>query len=206
MTVADVITRARERLDEDLGADSQRYTTAALTEILYQGTRFYVARTGCQYATDDVAATAFDLLYDLPCDCIQVERVSWDSGDTLYPLEATLARDLDGTTYWWQRSTDTRSRAYFLLGLRRIALWPVSADGGEDYIVHYQQDVAEDLTAVPIEDHPCIVDYVIGRCLLAEGKAEGGEDLAKYMACVEAAKRRRSNVDRTWAMSGGRIG
>ena len=201
MTLAQIIERARERLDEDLGDDSQRYTTADLTEMLYQGTRFYVARTGCQYAQTTITADAYTLLYDVPCDHIQTERVGWSSDGTIYPLEATLARDLDADQGWWQRSTDTRSRAYFMLGLDRIALWPESTEGDEEYVLHYQQDVIQSLTAVPVEDHECIVDYVIGRALLREGKAEGAADYGRYRARVLAAAERRQSPDRAWSMS-----
>ena len=203
MTETEAIVRVRDRLDEtDSTVSSQRYPDATAQNYLYAGARFYVARTGCQYATTTITQDPNVLLYDLPCDCIQVERVLWSSGGTYYPLDATLARDLDEDTLWWQRSTDTRARGYFLFGLRKIALWPVSPDGGEDYIVHYQQDVYDSIAAVPVEDHECLVDYVVARFLLAEGKvAEGVERMTAYRKVVEQATKRFSSLDRKFGMS-----
>lgn len=203
MTSAEIKQRALEQLDED-ATTSQRYVSATLSEYLVDGIRFYVARTGCQNNTTTITADANVLLYDLPCDCIQVERVLWQ-GASQMPLDAVTPRILDREQQYWQTQVDTRSRAYFLLGLTQIALWPVSTTGGEDYVVHYQQDKYDSVTRVPVEDHECLVDYVKARCLLSEGKvADGAMEYKKYRACVEAAQRRMASVDRTWAM--GRLG
>lgn len=206
MLLADIIERARERLDEDLGASSQRYTTTRATEIVYLGARTYVAKTGCQYSTVSIFAEAYTLLYDLPCDLIQIERVGWYSGTTWTPLVATTPRELDATEGWWQRRTDTRSRAYFAFGLDKIGLWPVSTTGDEQYIVEYQLDVgalttAQCIAAVPVEDHECLVNYAVGRFLLEDQKVpEGMAEINAFRACVEAAKLRRSSPDRAWVM------
>lgn len=201
MTEAEVITRVRERLDESLGADSQRYTTADLTEYIGDGSRYYVAVVGNQYQRVTITAVADQLLYELPCDFIQVERVLWNS-TTKEPLEPVGTRSLDEQFYKWEDMTDTRSSCYFRHSARYIGLWPVG-DADEQYIVHYQQDVPDDITAVPVEDHEAIVDYVLARCLLTAGKAkDGGERYGAYAAVVEGARKRRSSLDRQWSMSG----
>ena len=56
------------------------------------------------------------------------------------------------------------------------------------------------LRHVPVEDHECLVDYVIARCLLSESKVEGAEDYKKFRVVVEKASNRRASVDRTWSM------
>lgn len=203
MTQQQIINRARERLDEDLGSASQRYPSDTLAEYVVDGVRWFVARTGNQNETTTITQTANTLLYDLPCDCIQVERVLWDSAGTNYPLEAVTPRILDAQEdRFWQRRTDTRARAYFIFGVSQIALWPISEDGGEEYTVHYQQDVFDAVTRVPVEDHESLVSYVIARCLLSEGKAQdGAKEYAAYAAVVAAAQRRMASVDRMWSMS-----
>ena len=203
MVIGDIRTRIWERLEED-ATTPLRYPSATVTEYVQDGIRFYVARTGCQVATTTITQTASTLLYDLPCDCIQVERVLWDNSGVSYSLEPTHPRHLDNQWYLWQRQTDTRARAYFLLGLRKIALWPISTAGGESYVVHYQQDEPDDLTKVPVEDHECLVDYGLARCLLSEGKVEDGmAEYTKYRKAVEAATRRMASADRVWKMQRG---
>ena len=200
MTQAEIITRVKERLDED-AATSQRYTDAAITEYTLDGARFYIAATGCQYATTTITTAAYTLLYDLPCDFIQVERVLWLRGGTEYvPLEAMQPRTLDETVYQWQRQTDTHARAYFIHAPRKIGFWPHS--DGEEYLVHYQQDVYDSIAAVPVEDHEALVDYALARCLAAEQQVKyAAEHYAEYAAVVKAAKRRAANADRRWEMS-----
>lgn len=200
MTLAEIKTRVWDRLDEG-ASTSVRYPTATLGDYCAQGQRFYIARTGCQNATETITQDAYTLIYNLPCDLIQIERVLWLSGGVYYPLAATHPRELDASVYWWERMTDTRARAYFALGLNRIGLWPYSSTGGEDYIVHYQQDVPDTLTAVPVEDHTCLVNYVVARCLLSEGKVEdGAKEMMEYRKVVDAAARRMQSVDRVWSM------
>ena len=201
MVLADIESRVWNRLDED-ATTSVRYPAATLAEYCAQGQRFYVARTGCQNNTVTITTTPYTLLYDLPCDLIQIERVVWWTDDNEYiPLEATHSRILDGSVYNWQRMTDSRARAYFAFGLNRIGLWPVTPDGDTNFIVHYQQDVPDTLTAVPVEDHECLVDYVVARCLLSEGKvADGAKEMMKYRKVVEAAAKRMQSLDREWSM------
>ena len=200
MTESDIIARVRERLDEDASV-SMRYPPATLSEYITDGVRFYVARTGCQVATTTITQTANELIYYLPCDLIQVQRVLWNGSDGKdYSLEPTTARDLDGAFYRWQRDTDTRARMYFLLGLDRIALWPISSDGGETYTVHYRQDVYDAVSRVPVEDHECLVDYAVARCLLSAGETDGAQEYKRYREVVEAANRRKASVDRVWSM------
>jgi hypothetical protein len=196
---AEVFTRVRERLDEDLGSDSQRYPDDTLREFMLDGSRLYVARTGCRYGTQTITVEARTLFYDLDCPVIQVERVMWDTAQA-YPLQATTARSLDGDTGWWQRMTGPRSTHYFLLGLNRIALWPVSTEGGEQYVVHYQKDVYDSIAAVPVEDHEAIVNYVVARCLLTEGKPDGMSEYGQFMAVVKASARRMASADHVWRM------
>lgn len=199
MTLAQLKQRVRDRLDES-EATSLRYTDALIEEYVLQGVRLYVVRTQQQYATTTITQTAHTLLYDLPCDCIQVVRVSWNSDGTYYPLDAQHSRLLDDQLWHWQRTTDTRARAYFLLGLRKIALWPVSPDGGETYIVHYRQDTYDSIDTVPAEDHELLVNYVVSRFLLAEGKVqEGVSEYKRYEEGTKAARRRGDNADRVWA-------
>ena len=200
MDIGAIRTRVWERLEED-SSNPIRYPSAVVTEYVNDGLRFYVARTGCQNATTTITQTANTLFYDLPCDLIQVERVVWDNAGTYYQLEPTLPRELDQRWLLWQRQTDTRARCYFLLGLNKIALWPVSSSGGEDYIVHYQQDEPDTVSKVPVEDHEALVSYAIARCLLSEGKVEDGmKEYAAYKTVVEAAAKRMQNVDRVWEM------
>ena len=208
MTEADAITRVRERLDESLGSSSQRYTTADLTEYIQDGARQYIAFTGCQYSRVTVTAEAYVQLYDLPCDFIQVERVLWKNGSTFEPLEPVHFKDMDKQYYQWQRMTDTRARCYYRFSSRRIGLWPTHTAAGEQYIVHYQQDIYNNLAKVPVEDHDAIVDYTLARCLLATGHAvDGAKRYGAFAKIVEAGRRRRSSLDRSWAMSGrGSIG
>lgn len=202
MTQAEIITGAKERLDEDASL-SLRYTTAALQEYVTDGVRFYVARTGCQTNTYELTQEANTLLYYLPCDLIQVERVLWQGTDgNEYPLEPTSPRSLDEMYFRWQRQTDTRSRCYFLLGLDRIGLWPLG-EADETYVIHYQQDIYDSVSRVPVEDHECLVDYTVARCLLSAGDTSGMEEYGRYKSAVTAAAARRSSVDRTWAQSGG---
>lgn len=203
MTSAEILTRATERLDED-ASTSQRYTTADLTEYLNDGARFYVAKTGCQYATTIIDIVAQQLLYQLPCDFIQVERVVWVNGSTYVGLEPTQPRTLDENHWKWQRQTGPRATNYFIFAPRKIGLWPLATETGARYIVHYQQDVAEDITAVPSEDHHALVDYVMARALLSEGNArDGAARYGKYADVVKAATRRRSNGDRVWGIQRG---
>ncbi len=197
MTASEIIQRVRLRLDEDLGDSSQRYPTATLTEYIEDGVRFYVARVGNQYATTTVTQVANRLLYDLPCDCVNVVRVTWDNDGEYVPLAATSPRELDGEWYQWQRQTDVRSRCYFVFGLDQIALWPESADGGETYTIHYRQDDEDgDVASVPAEDHEALVCYVVARCLLVERKADGAREYAKWRKTVEDAAQRRASMDR----------
>ena len=199
MTQNEIITRVKERLDED-AATSQRYTDADITEYTLDGARFYVASTGCQYASTTITTVDYQMLYDLPCDFIQVERVLWDRDGEYYPLEATSPRTLDEYIYQWQRQTDTRPRGYFIFAPRKIGLYPLT--GGEDVIVHYQQDVHDSIAAVPVEDHEALVEYVLARLLAAEGQTQyAAEHYAEYAAVVKAAKRRAANADRRWEMS-----
>lgn len=201
MTEAEILERARERLDETLGADSQRYTTADLTQYALDCARWFIARTGCQYASEAYTQTAYQLLEYLPCDCIQVERVTWESDADKYPLDPTHTRELDATNLLWQRQTDSRSRAYFILGLDRIGFWPESADGGEEYTVHYQQDVYDSVAAVPVEYHEHLVSGVVARCLLAEHKAaKGMKEYAAFRQGVASYSKARSSPDRVWSM------
>tara|TARA_R110000868_G_scaffold3130_5_gene20792 strand:+ start:247 stop:861 length:615 start_codon:yes stop_codon:yes gene_type:complete len=200
VTQADIITRVQERLDED-ATTSQRYTTADLTEYTLDGARAYIAFAGSQYSRVTITAEADTLFYELPCDFIQVERVLWNSDGTYIPIEPTQFSTLDDEVYQWQRQTAPHSTHYFRFSSRELALWPMPTEDGEEYIVHYQQDVYDDLSAVAVEDHECIVDYVLARSLLAEGKVkDGAERYAAYSACVQAAKRRRNNLDKTWSM------
>lgn len=203
MTEAEIIARARERLDEDLGASSQRYTTTDLSQYVYDCARWFIARSGCQYATQSYTQAANQLFEDLPCDCIQVERVVWNETGTVTPLDAVHTRNLDAGEGWWQRREDTRSRGYFLLGLDRIAFWPESTDGGEAYLVHYQQDVYDSVSAVPVEFHEALVAGVIGRCLLAEQKVEEGvAAYGMFRGAIAQYAKRRSSVDRQWSIGG----
>ena len=198
MTLADLQQRVRDRLDET-EATSLRYTNALIEEYMLQGVRYYVVKTQQQFATTTITQTAHTLLYDLPCDCIQVVRVSWSSDGTLYPLDATQTRLLDEQLWHWQRTTDIRARAYFLLGLKKIALWPVSPDGGEEYIVHYRQDLYDSIATVPAEDHELLVNYVVARCLFVDGNVKDGvEEYKRFEDGVKAARRRGGNVDRVW--------
>ena len=201
MTQADIITRVKERLDED-ATTSQRYTDADITEYTLDGARYYIAKTGCQYAQTTITTTAYTQLYDLPCDFIQIERVLWNNDGEYRPIDATQPRTLDMTVYQWERKTDVRARAYYVVAPRRIGLWPLSTAGGEEYIVHYQQDVPSSLSSVPVEDHEALVEYVVSRLLLAEGKSDlGVEGYTKFIKAVTAATRRRSSHDRLWSMS-----
>lgn len=206
MTLGEVITRSRERLDETLGSESQRYTTSDLTQFALDCSRWFVARTGCQYNTESYTQSAYQLLEDLPCDCIQVERVTWDASATeKFTLDATHMRSLDASHALWQRQTDTRSRAYFLLGLDRIALWPEATANGEDYTVHYQQDVHDTIAAMPAEYHEALIPGVVGRCLLAEHKvALGMEEYGKFRAALASYVVARSSVDKVNSMRTGR--
>lgn len=202
MTQAEIITRVKDRLDED-ATTSQRYTDADITEYTLDGARYYVSSTGCQNSIVKIVQTARTLLYDLPCDFIQVERVLWWRGFSEYvSVEPIQPRTLDNEVWQWQRQTDTRSRGYFIVAPRRIGLWPLSADGGEEYFVHYQRDVYNDLSAVPAEDHEAIVEYCLARCLLADGKTEYGlEAYQQFRRRVDGAKRRLASMDRQWEMS-----
>ena len=203
MLLSEIEARVWNRLDED-ATTSVRYPAATLATYCAQGQRFYIARTGCQYAQTTIVQVAYQLLYDLPCDLIQIERVEWISGSVAYPLEATHTRDLDASIHQWQRMTDTRSQAYFAFGLNRIGLWPLATADDETYYVHYQQDVPSTLASVPVEDHECLVDYVVARCLLSEGKVEdGAKEMMKYRKVVDAAAKRRNSPDRQWSMSRG---
>ena len=201
MLQADINTRVRERLDETLGTSSQRFTTADLTEYSLDGARFYIAAAGSQYATTTITGVAYQQLYDLPCDFIQVERVLWNDGTDYIPVEPTDFRTMDESYYQWQHVTSTRARCYYRFSTRRLGLWPMPTVAGEDYLVHYQQDVGSDISKVALEDHECLVDYVLARCLLTEGKAKDGIVLyGAYKAVVDAAKRRRGSMDRMWSM------
>jgi len=200
LTQAEIRTRVRQRLDED-AATSQRYPDSLLDEFIADGVRFYVARVGNQYAETTITQSANTLFHHLPCDCIAVERVLWNNDGEYVPLEPTGHRALDGDWYKWQRQTDTRSRAYFVFGLDRIALWPEVATAGEEYRVVYKQDVYDAVSRVPVEDHQELVGYVVARCLLAEGKAEdGANEYAKWRMSVERAAQRRSSADRQWGV------
>jgi hypothetical protein len=97
--------------------------------------------------------------------------------------------------------TDVRSRHYFLLGLKQIALWPMSSSGGEEYIVHYAVDEYDSVSVVPVEDHECLVDYTVARCLLNSGKAADGiREYASYKKRVEASRSRMASADRVWGL------
>jgi len=200
VTVAEVIARTRYRLDESLGSSSLRYTTAALTQYVTDGIRQFVAFTGNQYATTTITQTANTLLYDLPCDCIQVEGVTWTSSSAI-PLEVTTPRELDRECVWWQRSAGTRAQAYFVLGLKRIALWPTSTAGGESYVVYYKQDKYSGIDLVPKEDHECLVNYTLARCLLVDrNHVDGGKEFLTFRNACERTKKRRASMDRAWSM------
>lgn len=203
MTQSELITRVRERLDETLGSSSQRFTTADLTEYTLDGARYYIARVGNQYTTTTITGVAYQQLYDLPCDFIQVERVLWVNGTDYIPLEPTHHRTLDDTYYRWQQMTDTHSRCYYRFSTRRLGLWPMPTLAGEDYLVHYQQDVGSDMSKVALEDHECLVDYVLARALLTEGNPkDGAARYGRYKEVVEGAAKRRASLDRVWTMSG----
>ena len=203
MTLAEIRSRVRERLDEGAGSSSLRYTTALIDQYALDGARFYVARTGCQYATHRVTGVAYQLLYDLPCDFVHCERVLWITNGKYEPVIPTQPRTLDDRIWKWQRQTGPRATNYFIFVPRKIGLWPVPTTSGEGYIVHYQQDVSDDLTAVPVEEHEALVDYAIGRMMLSEGKAKGAQYYSKYKAVVEGATRRRASLDRHWSMGRG---
>ena len=203
MTTTEIAARVLDKLDES-SASSQRYPDARIQALLLDGVRAYVTMTGCNRQSVVVTQEANVLFYDLPCDCIQVDRVGWDSSDGMSPLTPTSTRELDSMTYQWERSTATRATHYFLIGLNRIALWPMATTAGEDYVVYYQQDVYSSLSVMPERDHRIIPNYIVGRYLLSEGKAEeAASELTKYGEGVKAARRRRSNSDRAWAMNGG---
>lgn len=198
MDLSDVIARVKERLDEESSV-SLRYTTANISEYVTDGIRFYVAKTGCQVTTTTITQEPATHLYYLPCDCIQVQRVLWQGTDgKQYSLEPTLTRELDAQWHQWQRQTDTRARAYYLFGLDRIGLWPLSDDANE-YVIHYRQDLFDSVSRVPVEDHECLVDYAVARCLLPEGKLDAVTEYKRYADVVEAAKRRMANADRVWS-------
>ena len=196
MTLAEIKTRVLERLDET-AATSLRYTDALIEEYILDGARFYVARTGCQMATTTIEQVAETFLYDLPCDCIQVTRVTWSSGGNYTPLEPTNTRILDSMMTLWQRQYGTRATHYFFLGTTQIGFWPLSSDGGEDYVVHYKQDATPAVTNLPVEDHEILVDYAVARCLMADGHPqEAAEEYTKYAKGVKAAQRRMGSADR----------
>lgn len=201
MTLLELKTRVRERLDEsDVG--SLRYADGVTQSYLIDGIRTYVTKTGCQMGRFRITQEVNTLLYDLPCDFIQATRVLWDSNGTYIPLSFTTSSEMDNAVYQWQRSTDTRARSYLLLGLDRIALWPMSTVGGEVYYVDYKRDVYTGLSSIPEQDHGVLVNYAIGRHLLAERKPEDGMmEMAEFDKAVAAAKRRFVNVDREWALS-----
>jgi len=202
MTPAEIKQRVRDRLDEDQD-NSARYPDGLTQVYLLDGVRAYVLETGCQMATVTITQTANTLFYDLPCDCIQVQRVLWNSDSALKPLNATTTRDLDSTIYQWQHMADVRARSYFLLGLDKLALWPMSADGGEEYVVEYRRDVYTGLTVMPEQDHGLIIDYCIGRHQLTEGKAaEATMHLGIFAEGVKAARNRMANSDRMWQLNG----
>ena len=204
MLLSEIEARVWNRLDED-ATTSVRYPAATLATYCAQGQRFYIARSGCQYHQSLLVPDAYQLIVDLPCDLIQIERVLWlDDSNVQHSLEATHTRDLDAGIYQWQRMTDTRARAYFAFGLNRIGLWPENTTGTVTYTLYYQQDVPDSLTSVPVEDHECLVDYVVARCLLSEGKVEdGAKEMMKYRKVVDAAAKRRNSPDRQWSMSRG---
>ena len=200
MTQAELQQRVKDRLDET-DSTSQRYPDSVTSGYLLDGVRHYVTKTRNQMETSTITQAANTLFYDLPCDCIRVMRVSWSDSGTLYPLEATSSRLLDETTYQWQRSLDTRARCYFIFGLDKIALWPVSATAGKTYTVHYEKDAFTDITLVPENDHGLLINYAMARYFLAEGKAqEATDELGIYMKGVGAAVKRIPNTDKTWAM------
>jgi hypothetical protein len=208
VTIAEIMERTRERLEES-SSSPQRYPDADLEQYIEDGARFYVARTGCYTGTQTITQAADTLFYDLSHDCIQVERVLWSSGGKYYPLTPTTARRLDTT--WahggrWTTQQSTRSTHYFLLGLDKLALWPLS-DTANSYIVHYQKDLGTSTTAtdiVPIEDHEFLVHFCLARCLLAESKTDVGfAEYETYRAGVLAAAARMANADRVWSIKSG---
>jgi hypothetical protein len=198
VTLADIKTRVKERLDED-SSDSARYPDAVTQTYITDGIRTYVTKTGCQIGQYTVTQEASTLFYDLPCDCIQVLRVEWLSGGAYYPVVPTSTKELDEFFYRWIRMNDTRARNYFLLGLDKLCLWPISTTGGEQYVVHYIRDAYSGIAMIPECDHGLLIDYAVGRHLLSEGKAkDAAEELGRFSKGVVAAKRRLSTADRAW--------
>lgn len=210
MTLTEITTRIQNRLDES-NSNSQRYTTAALEEYVADGERFYVAKTGVLSNTTTITQVPSTLMYDLPTDCTQVNRVTWNSGGIYRPVEHTTVREMDRSyalAVRWQDQVGTRACHYFIFGLNKIALHPLLQSGTESYIIHYQQDVPSSAVAsesTPVEDHELLVNYGLARCLLSERKARpGAHEYKVFVDGVERAKRRRANIDRVWSMSGQR--
>lgn len=201
MTNADIRQRVRERLDEQ-SATSSRYTDADIDQYTTDGIRFYTSLVGHQFSQFTITQQPQELVYTLPCEAIQVMRVEWSNGGIYYPLFATGLLDLDISWWRWQRQNDIRSRAYFIYGLNRIALWPTITSGTQSYIVHYKQDKFNDLSVVPTEDHEGLVNYCLARLLMVENKSQDGQkEYDTFKTICDKAKRRYADMGRVWAMS-----
>lgn len=208
MTLADLKERVLDALEES-SSNSLRYPAATVEEYLNDGAREYVVRTGRANDTVTITQNPYTLMYDLPTDLVQVERVEWVSDSKNYPVYPTTPRQLDN---WagqsrWPRDTGTRADFYFVFGLNLLALYPQITTSTATYTVHYQsyrnRPMAGDSSTppMPLEDHQYLVGYAVGRCLLSEGKTDLAlEEMSAWSAVLEAAKQRMSGADRQWGM------
>ena len=178
MTLSELRELVYDRLDEDPD-EPLRYTQADVLDYLNDGIQMYSTRV--QFVVTDTTLTQEPgrLFYDLPSDCVGV--ISVRSVTTGFNLIPVTFKQLDRDEYdpRWTRTESTRANAYLAFDTREIGLWPKSTAGGETYTLTYHQEVGSanlsadtDQPDLPEEYHEALVDYVVARALLSEGKIQ----------------------------------
>ena len=134
-------------------------------------------RSGALIGTSAITASADQVRYELPEDCVQVVNITRRSPREV--VEPITVREVDEARHAWQTMTGDRFQWYFIFGVRDIFLIPAPSTGGEVYDVTYRKDPGDaslvadtDAPGLPRRFHDALIDYVVARALLVEASPD----------------------------------
>lgn len=209
MNLGEIRSAVYRRLDSD--STSGRFTTAVLNQLINDGYREAVVRSGVLVGSLRLTPIAGRLFYDLPDDCVRVTRLfRVDVREKVWPVDIER---LDHRWPNWQQDSGTRWEWYFVFGLNQIVVGPkFDTVGDEEYELRYELDpgdtaLAADTTEpeIPRKWHDALIDYATGRALLYDGAVENLEratlSLGDFQKKTQNMKGEvGKTIDRTWVM------
>lgn len=183
MQLSDMRTRVGQRLNESAGPVF--YTAAEINAAVNEAQRFMVFLTLCLEITATwtvSGGTTFTHMLNVFSDWICPLRITDSTGAKIRP--STLA-ELGALDPSWIASAGNTVR-YASMGADFIGLYQQNA-GSQTLTVTYAQAPAPlvldtDVSAIPAEYHPRLVDYGIYRCR----QVEGGQEFAKALKYLES--------------------